>query len=46
MVSNSDIFKMDPNFLENEEKYKEIKRGKSEASSSEFTHQRKYEVFL
>ena len=24
----ADIFKFDPNFLENEEKYKEIKRGK------------------
>ena len=24
----ADIFKVDPNFLENEDKYKEIKRGK------------------
>lgn len=28
-VCHSDVFKMDPDFLENEEKYKTIKRGEN-----------------
>lgn len=29
---SSDVFKLDPDFLENEEKYKTIKRGKNETT--------------
>lgn len=29
-VCSSDVFKLDPDFLENEEKYKTIKRGETE----------------
>lgn len=29
-VCSSDVFKLDPDFLENEEKYKTIKRGENE----------------